>query len=117
MTPTPPRTIPKNFLQNVALLNFGVALPVALVLTSPHRRHLRWEAVTEWTPSELMPDSSFAPRAAAATTTTKTDAIAPKSKRITGIDMARGIAMAGMTVVHFVAWWEGQGALLSLIHI
>ena len=69
--------------------------------------------MTEWTPSELMPDSSFAPRAAAATTTTKTDAIAPKSKRITGIDMARGIAMAGMTVVHFVAWWEGQGALFT----
>ncbi len=34
--------------------------------------------------------------------------------RITGIDMARGIAMAGMVIVHFVAWWEGDGALATL---
>lgn len=33
-----------------------------------------------------------------------------KTKRIAGIDMARGIAMAGMVVVHFVAWREGEGA-------
>jgi uncharacterized membrane protein YeiB len=35
------------------------------------------------------------------------------SARITGIDMARGIAMAGMVIVHFVAWWETDGALSS----
>ena len=33
--------------------------------------------------------------------------------RITGIDMARGIAMFLMTIVHFVAWWEGEGALFT----
>ncbi len=33
--------------------------------------------------------------------------------RITGIDMARGIAMALMVIVHFVAWWEGEGALFT----
>lgn len=35
------------------------------------------------------------------------------STRIHGIDMARGLAMAGMTVVHFVAFWEGEGALFT----
>ena len=34
--------------------------------------------------------------------------------RITGIDLARAIAMAGMVVVHFVAWWEGDGALATV---
>lgn len=34
--------------------------------------------------------------------------------RITGIDLARAIAMAGMVIVHFVAWWEGDGALAMI---
>ena len=36
------------------------------------------------------------------------------SGRIHGIDMARGIAMFFMTIVHFVAWWEGDGLLFSI---
>ena len=35
------------------------------------------------------------------------------SGRIHGIDMARGIAMFLMTIVHFVAWWETDGALAT----
>jgi len=31
--------------------------------------------------------------------------------RIEGIDVARGIAMAAMTITHFVAWREGDGTL------
>lgn len=33
--------------------------------------------------------------------------------RIHGIDLARGIAMFFMTIVHFVAWWEGEGSLFT----
>jgi len=36
-----------------------------------------------------------------------------KLGRITGIDMARGIAMFLMTIVHFVAWFEGEGGLFT----
>lgn len=36
-----------------------------------------------------------------------------RSERILGIDMARGIALALMVIVHFVAWWEGEGALFT----
>ena len=38
-----------------------------------------------------------------------------RSKRITGIDMARGIAMFSMTVVHFVAFFENEGETLATI--
>lgn len=44
------------------------------------------------------------------------EAVAPaKPKRITGIDVARGIAMFGMTVVHFVAFRENEGETLATI--
>ena len=35
------------------------------------------------------------------------------TRRITGIDLARGIAMFLMTIVHFVAWFEGEGGLFT----
>ena len=61
--------------------------------------------VNEWSPQVLTAE----PAAPASESTTQVG----RSRRITGIDMARGIAMAGMTVVHFVAWWEGEGALFT----
>ena len=38
-----------------------------------------------------------------------------KKPRITGIDVARGVAMFGMTVVHFVAFRENEGETLATI--
>ncbi len=37
----------------------------------------------------------------------------PRQGRITGIDAARGVAMAGMVTVHFVNWREGDGPLYT----
>lgn len=43
--------------------------------------------------------------------------VAPARGRIHGIDMARGIAMLFMTIVHFVAWWEGEGVLFTIAEL
>lgn len=53
------------------------------------------------------------PNDVAATAATSDAVGTQRQGRITGIDMARGIAMALMVVVHFVAWWEGEGALFT----
>lgn len=43
--------------------------------------------------------------------------VASRRGRIHGIDMARGIAMFFMTIVHFVAWWEGDGILFTIAEL
>ena len=56
--------------------------------------------------SDASPESSVGSAAGSASQSTG-------GRRIHGIDMARGVAMFFMTIVHFVAWWEGEGALFT----